>query len=233
MKNSSEIREIAASAEIRARLKAAGAPFLANDSIAAHIEPGELEMIEAEVARHVAGILDALVIDTENDHNTRDTAKRVAKMYVREIFAGRYTPRPPVTDFPNAKKLDQVYTVGPITVRSACSHHMCPIEGQAWCGVIPGERVIGLSKFNRLADWVLSRPQIQEEAVVQLADEIEALIKPRGLAVVIKAKHTCMTWRGVREGADAAMTTSVMRGIFREAPAAREEFLTFVGGHGF
>lgn len=95
------------------------------------------------------------------------------------------------------------------------------------------ERVIGLSKFNRLADWVLSCPQIQEEAVVQLADEIEQLIKPRWLAVVIKAKHTCMTWRGVRESSGAAMTTSVMRGIFMDVPAARQGFLSFVGGHGF
>lgn len=227
------MEELTASARVRDRLRALNVPFFANDGIADHLQPGELEAIEAEVAGHVRAMLAALVIDFEHDHNTAETARRVAKMYVREIFAGRYTTRPPVTDFPNAKKLDQLYTVGPITIRSACSHHLCPIEGQAWCGVIPGERVIGLSKFNRLADWVLSRPQIQEEAVVQLADEIEELIKPRGLGVVIKAKHTCMTWRGVRESGDAAMTTSVMRGILREAPAAREEFLTFVRGHGF
>lgn len=221
------------SERIRSRLQASGAPFLANDNIAEFLQPGELEQIEREVEHHVRSILRSLVIDTENDHNTQDTARRVAKMYVREVFAGRFTECPPITDFPNVKKLDDLYTVGPITVRSACSHHMCPIEGRAWCGIVPGERVIGLSKFNRLADWVLRRPQIQEEAVVQLADAIEKLIKPQGLAVVISAKHTCMTWRGVREHAHAAMTTSVMRGIFRHDPKARDEFLTLIRGHGF
>jgi GTP cyclohydrolase I len=153
-------------------------------------------------------------------------------MYLREVFKGRYQPRPPVTDFPNAKALDEVYTVGPITVRSACSHHLVPIMGQAWIGVIPSERVIGLSKFNRLTEWVMSRPQIQEEAAIQLADEIEALIQPKALAVVLRAQHLCMTWRGVRES-QTSMTTSIMRGIFRDKPEAREEFLSIIKGQGF
>lgn len=217
------------STKIKRRLERAGAAYLGNDSIADFIAPGELDLLQKEVEGKVADLLSSLVIDTANDHNSRETAKRVAKMYVREVYAGRYVARPDVTDFPNAKELDQLYTVGPITIRSACSHHMCPIQGQAWVGVIPSERVIGLSKFNRLADWIMARPQIQEEAVIQLADLIEDLIKPRGLAVIVKATHTCMTWRGVREH-DSTMVTSVMRGLLRDEPAARAEFMALIEG---
>lgn len=220
------------SKRLRERLQAAGAPFLANDNISAFLEPGDLEALEAEVATKVRDLLDALVIDVENDHNTRDTARRMAKLYLREVFAGRYQAAPPVTDFPNAKELDEIYTVGPITVRSACSHHMCPIQGQAWCAVIPGSRVIGLSKFTRLANWVMARPQIQEEAVVQIADTLEELIKPRALAVIIRAEHSCMSWRGVRDNG-TVMVTSVMRGLFRESGASRSELMALLKGQGF
>jgi GTP cyclohydrolase I len=217
------------SERIRLRIKRAGAPFLANDNISEFIAPGELDELQREIEKGLSSVLSSLVIDTENDHNTQETAKRVAKMYLREVFGGRYVKRPDVTDFPNAKNLDQLYTVGPITVRSACSHHMCPIQGHAWVGVIPSERVIGLSKFTRLAEWVMARPQIQEEAVVQLADLIESLIKPRGLAVVVKATHSCMTWRGVKD-TGTTMTTSVMRGLLRNEPAARAEFMALIEG---
>jgi GTP cyclohydrolase I len=215
---------------IRQRLVEDGAPFAANDNIALHIKPGELDTLEHEVAAAIRHLLGVLVIDP--DHNTTDTPARVARMFLREVYAGRYMPRPDVTDFPNAKALDEVYTVGPVTVRSACSHHLVPIMGQAWLGVIPGSRVIGLSKFARLTDWIMSRPQIQEEAAVQLADEIETLIQPRALAVVLKAQHQCMIWRGVRE-TSTSMTTSVMRGIFRADAAARNEFLTIIKGQGY
>jgi GTP cyclohydrolase I len=217
---------------IRARLRKAGARFFANDNIAEFISPLEVEQMQVEVEARVKDLLSALVIDTVNDHNTADTARRVAKMYVQEVFAGRYQPRCSVTDFPNVSELDEIYTVGPITVRSTCAHHLCPIVGQAWIGVIPTSRIIGLSKFARLAEGILARPQIQEEAVVQLANEIEVLIEPKGLAVVIRAQHLCMTWRGVRE-AGTQMVTSVMRGAFRDDNAAREEFLTIIRGQGY
>lgn len=217
---------------IRSRLKADGFPFAANDNIAAHLLPGELEALEAEVQARVQDLLDALVVDTVNDHNTRETAGRVARMYLREVFKGRYLAPPKVTDFPNAKHLDEIYTVGPITVRSACSHHLVPITGHCWIGVKPSDRVIGLSKFNRLVEWVMARPQIQEEAAIMLADTIEGLIKPQGLAVVIKAQHQCMTWRGVRDN-DTKMVTSVMRGFFREDAKARQELMDILRGQGF
>jgi len=217
---------------LRDKIRNAGGTFAANDNISEHLGTGDLEQIENDVEAAVQQLLRALVIDTENDHNTRETAKRVAKMYVHEVFKGRYASRPIITDFPNAKRLDQIYAVGPIAVRSACSHHLVPIVGKAWIGVIPGDRIVGLSKFNRLTDWIMSRPQIQEEATMQLADEIEALIKPRALAVVIQAQHLCMTWRGVRD-LDTSMATSVMRGAFRENAVAREGFFSIIRGQGY
>jgi GTP cyclohydrolase I len=217
---------------IRNRLKKGGFPFAANDNIAPHLLPGELDALQGEVEERVQALLDALVVDTENDHNTQETAARVARMYVREVFRGRYEAPPKVTDFPNVKHLDEIYTVGPITVRSACSHHLVPITGQCWVGVKPSDRVIGLSKFNRLVEWVMARPQIQEEAAIMLADTIEGLIKPQGLAVVIKAQHQCMTWRGVKDN-DTHMVTSIMRGFFREDAKARQELMSILRGQGF
>ena len=217
---------------IKAKIKAANGSFLANDNISKFINEYDLKEIQDNVEQAMVNLLDALVIDTENDHNTIETAKRVAKMYVHEVFKGRYLPAPKITDFPNAKNLDQIYTIGPITVRSACSHHLVPIMGQAWIGVIPNERVIGISKFNRLTEWIMARPQIQEESTVQLADEIERIITPKALAVVVKAQHMCMSWRGVRD-TGSSMTTSVMRGLFRNDIAAREEFLSIIKGQGF
>jgi GTP cyclohydrolase I len=214
---------------VAARLREAGASFLANDNIAGHLLPGDAEALEREVAARVADLLGALVIDTAFDHNTERTAERVAKMFMREVMRGRYEPQPSVTDFPNVRKLDELYTVGPVTVRSMCSHHMVPIIGRAWFGVIPSDRVFGLSKFARLVEWVMARPQIQEEATVQLADLVERLIHPRGLALVVRASHLCTSWRGVRDN-DTEMVTSVVRGAFKEKPEARAEFLALVEG---
>lgn len=219
------------SQQVRERLRAAGAPFKANDNISAFLCEGDLPAMQLEAERAVQALLAALVIDTEHDHNTAETARRVAKMYLQEVFAGRYLPPPRITDFPNVSGLDELYTVGPVAVRSACSHHMVPILGHAWVGVVPGERVIGLSKFSRLAEWIMARPQIQEEAVMQLADELETAMAPRGLAVVVKAQHLCCGWRGVRDNGQQ-MTTSVMRGAFREDGNARREFLSLIAGQG-
>lgn len=213
---------------IRNRIEAAEAPYHANDNISAFIEPGELPQLQEEVERRVQHLLRGLLVDVDNDHNTKGTAKRIAKMYLNEVFKGRYLPAPVVTDFPNTKGLDEMYMTGPITLRSACSHHFVPIIGRAWIGVVPGERVIGLSKFNRLVEWIAARPQIQEELAIQVADEIERQIQPKGLAVVIEATHMCMTWRGVREPMSARMTTNVMRGVFRDKPEARAEFMSLV-----
>jgi GTP cyclohydrolase I len=194
------------SQRIRARLEARGQRFHANDNIAEFIEPGELDLLTREVEAKMAGVLESLVIDMTHDHNTQDTARRVAKMYVNEVFRGRYVPRPKVTEFPNAEHLNELMIMGPVTVRSACSHHLCPIMGRLWIGVMPNQDsdLIGLSKYSRLCEWIMSRPQIQEEA-----------------------DHFCMHWRGVKDNA-SKMTNSVMRGVFLDNGALRREFLSLI-----
>ncbi|MFZ4804587.1 MAG: GTP cyclohydrolase I [Synechococcus lacustris] len=212
---------------IRARLEAAQVPYLANDNLAEHILDGELDLLQKEVADKVRDLLRSLLIDIDRDHNTEETAERVAKMYIHEVFKGRYHHQPKIASFPNVKQLDEIYTVGPITVRSACSHHLVPILGHCWIGIKPGERVIGLSKFARVADWVFSRPHIQEEAVIILADEIERLCQPLGLGIIVKAQHYCMKWRGVKEP-QTSMVNSVVRGDFRHDPSLKQEFFELV-----
>jgi GTP cyclohydrolase IA len=214
---------------IRERIVKAGDRFHANDNICAHIEEGELEHLQREVESKMAEVLRALVIDTENDHNTRDTARRVAKMYLREVFGGRYVREPAVTEFPNISRLNELMIVGPVTVRSACSHHFCPIMGRVWVGVMPNEHsaLIGLSKYARLVEWVMTRPQIQEEAIAELADLLREKMQPDGLAIVMEADHYCMQWRGVRD-MDSKMTNSVMRGSFLKDPNLRREFLALL-----
>ncbi len=223
------VASVGASDRIRARLVAAGERFHANDNIADYIEVGEIDELRGEVQRSLQEVLRTLVIDTDSDHNTQDTAKRVAKMFVDEVFAGRYVAAPSVTEFPNASRLNELLIVGPIKVRSACSHHLCPIIGKVWIGVMPNEQsnLIGLSKYVRIADWVMTRPQIQEEAIVMLADEIERRMKPDGLAIVMEADHFCMHWRGVKDDG-AAMSNSVMRGAFLRDGNLRKEFLTLM-----
>jgi GTP cyclohydrolase IA len=217
------------STRIRERIRQAKQRYHANDNISAFIEPGELDELLQEVQGKMQGVLSSLVIDTDNDHNTQETARRVAKMYVNEIFKGRYQAAPPVTEFPNAERLNELMIVGPITVRSACSHHLCPIMGKLWIGVMPNEHsnLIGLSKYARLADWIMSRPQIQEEAVTQVADILQSRMNPDGLAVVMEADHFCMQWRGVKD-MDSKMINSVMRGSFLKNPNLRREFLALL-----
>lgn len=217
------------SVKIRERLLAARKRFHANDNIAQFVEPGELELLLDEVEEKMKGVLSSLVIDTDNDHNTDNTARRVAKMYVNEVFKGRFVPAPTITEFPNVGHLNELMIVGPITVRSACSHHFCPVIGKIWIGVLPNEHtnVIGLSKYARLAEWIMGRPQIQEEAVVQLADLIQEKTQPDGLAIVMEASHYCMAWRGVKD-MDSKMINSVMRGVFLKDPNLRREFLSLI-----
>ena len=217
------------SVKIRERIVAARKRFHANDNIADFIEPGELDRLLDEVQSKMQGVLTSLVIDTDNDHNTGQTARRVAKMYLTEVFKGRYIKGPTVTEFPNAEHLNELMIVGPITVRSACSHHLCPVIGVIWIGVLPNEHtnVIGLSKYARLAEWVMGRPQIQEEAVVQLADLIQQKTQPDGLAIVMEASHFCMGWRGVKD-VDSKMINSVMRGSFLKDANLRREFLSLI-----
>lgn len=217
------------STRIRERLLQAKRRFNANDNISDFIEPGELDLLLDEVAAKMKAVLEGLVIDIENDHNTQGTARRVAKMYLNEVFRGRYHAAPSVTEFPNVTSLNELMIVGPMTVRSACSHHFCPIMGRLWIGVMPNQHsnLIGLSKYARLAEWLMTRPQIQEEAITQMAELLMDMVKPDGLAVVMEADHFCMHWRGVKD-TSAKMINSVMRGSFLKDPALRREFLSLV-----
>ena len=217
------------SARIRSRIQKARKRFHANDNISAFLQPGELDELLAEVETKFKGVLESLVIDTESDHNTQDTARRVAKMYLTEVFSGRYVEAPPVTEFPNASSLNELMIVGPITVRSACSHHFCPIMGRLWIGIMPNEHsnLIGLSKYSRLAEWVMSRPQIQEEAITQMAEVLMNKVRPDGRAVVMEADHFCMHWRGVKDN-QTKMINSVMRGSFLKDHILRGEFLALL-----
>ena len=221
------------SEKIRQRLKEKEVRFHSNDNIADYIEKGEIEELQKEVEDSFSGVLDALVIDTENDHNTKETARRVAKMWIREIFGGRYIPEPRVTSFPNMG-YKSMYTSGPISIRSTCAHHFQNIVGNAWVGIIPNGEVIGLSKFNRIIHHIVERPQIQEEMTTQIAEALQEYAHTKNIAVVVKAEHHCMTHRGVREH-DSDMTTAIMLGHFKEDPATRDEFYKIclsMKGHG-
>jgi GTP cyclohydrolase I len=229
LRSEDDLADLPVSERIRYRLVGADCRYHANDNIADFIRPGELEQLKAEVRSKFEDVLRSLVIDTESDHNTQGTAERVARMFVDEVFRGRYVGEPKVTEFPNASRLNELMIVGPINVRSACSHHLCPILGRVWIGILPNEHsnLIGLSKYARLTDWVMTRPQIQEEAVVMLADALQEHVRPDGLAIVMEADHFCMHWRGVKDD-DSAMTNSVMRGAFLKNPNLRREFLSLL-----
>ena len=220
---------LSASERIRYRLVGADCRYHANDNISAFIKEGEMEELKAEVQAKMQEVLQALVIDTDSDHNTNETAKRVAKMFLTEVFRGRYVPMPAVTEFPNFSRLNELMIVGPVKVRSACSHHLCPIMGKVWIGILPNEHsnLIGLSKYARICDWIMSRPQIQEEAVTMLANELQERVKPDGLAIVMEADHFCMHWRGVKDD-ESMMTNSVMRGAFLKDANLRREFLSLL-----
>jgi len=200
--------------------------FFCNDNISKFIKPGELELLQAEVEQKFQEVLESLVIDTANDHNTRETAKRVAKMYVHEVFGGRFYPVPNVTSFPNMG-YKSLYTSGPITIRSTCAHHFQNIVGKLWVGVLPEDEVIGLSKFNRIAAHIAERPQIQEEMTSQIAEALKKYAKTPNIAVLIQAEHHCMTHRGVKEH-ESNMSTAVMHGAFDTDKALKSEFYKIV-----
>jgi GTP cyclohydrolase IA len=228
-RNEEELQRLPASQRIRYRLVGADCRYHANDNISAFVREGELDELRAEVQAKMQDVLQALVIDTENDHNTNDTAVRVARMFIDEVFRGRYVRMPSVTEFPNVERLNELMIVGPVKVRSACSHHLCTILGRIWIGVMPNEHsnLIELSKYARICDWIMSRPQIQEEAVTMLANELQERVKPDGLAIVMEADHFCMHWRGVKDD-ESMMTNSVMRGAFLKGASLRREFLSLL-----
>ena len=206
---------------IRERLINQQKPFCSNDNISSCILPFEKEKLLIEVQNKVKQLLESLLIDTVNDPNTQETAEAMAKMFLNETLSGRFDPPPKITTFPNTKKLDEL-VVTKAEVKSLCSHHFQNIYGWAWIGILYDDKLLGLSKIHRIVDYFSRRPQIQEELVVQIADYIEDVVKPRGVGVVIKANHNCVKARGVEQ--DSFMVNSVLRGVLLEAPLKTEFF---------
>jgi GTP cyclohydrolase I len=201
-------------------------PNNANDNY--FLTPERRQEVKAGISSHFRAILELMGVDVDNDPNSKGTPDRVAKMFVDEIYSGRFDPEPKITVFPNTAKVDQLVVTGPLTVKSMCSHHHCAIVGSAWIGYLPGDHVLGLSKFPRILDWYCRRPQIQEELTESVANKLQELINPRGLGVLIKAKHFCQSHRGVNESQDSVMTTHVLKGEMRTVASLKTEFLNTV-----
>jgi len=204
-----------------------GVNLNANENIAEHLNAEDKVEIERSIEHHAQGMLDALLIDTDTDENTKDTAKRIAKMYAHEVMKGRLSAKPEIASFPNEKSLDHPYIVGPISVRSICAHHFVPVVGTCVIAVLPGQEVIGLSKFNRLVEWVMARPQMQEDATIQIAKILQAETKAKGLAVVVKADHLCCQWRGVKD--QSSMMTWDFQGTIKPDDTIRREMVLMLG----
>jgi GTP cyclohydrolase IA len=209
----------------------AHAATLCNQSVAKPLSPAERALMRMAAAQKLGELFDVLGIDHRNDHNTRDTPTRVAKMYVEEIMRGRYTEPPAITEFDNVGHCDQLIVTGPIEVRSTCAHHMMPIYGSAFIGILPAAngKIIGLSKYDRIVEHFASRLQIQEELVKQIGAFIMEKTKPRGLAVRISAVHMCKTQRGVHASHASRMVTTEFYGDMRSDKTVRAEFLQECG----
>lgn len=200
---------------------------LCNEALPQPLDEAERSAMIAAAARKVEELFDILKIDHENDHNTRDTPMRVAKMYVEEILEGRYTAPPRITEFDNVQAYDQLIVTGPIELRSMCAHHLMPIYGAAYIGILPASdgKIIGLSKYDRIVEYFASRLQIQEELVKQIGQHIVDMTKPRGLAVRISAVHMCKTQRGVRASHRSRMVNTYYWGEMARDVEFKREFL--------
>jgi GTP cyclohydrolase IA len=199
---------------------------LCNEAIDGFATQAEQAVMIASAAKKIEELFETLHIDHRNDHNTRDTPRRVAKMFVQEILRGRYTAPPEITGFDNAQGFDQLIVTGPIELRSTCAHHLMPIYGKAFVGVLPSKdgRIIGLSKYDRIVEYFASRLQIQEELVKQIGNFIVEKTAPRGLAVRISAVHMCKTHRGVRAGQDSRMVNCAFYGEILDDRALQTAF---------
>ena len=202
-------------------------PRLANQGIDVPLDQAERTAMIGAATIKLAELFDILQIDHHNDHNTRDTPRRVSKMFVEEIMRGRYSSPPEMTEFENAGQFDQLIVTGPIDVRSTCAHHMMPFYGRAYIGILPAPdgRIIGLSKYDRVVDFFASRLQIQEELVKQIGNYLMEKTAPSGLAVRISAVHMCKTQRGVRASHRGRMVSSAYWGAIAADAALKSDFL--------
>ena len=210
---------------IKSRLKKAGKRYYASDNIAEFLHEGEKEKLVEELTEKFSGVLDSLVIDSENDPNSQGTAKRLAKMYINELMAGRYDMMPNATAFPNHMTADGFE--GMLVVRSEitsmCSHHHQPVKGVAYIGIIAADKLIGLSKYTRIAQWCARRGTLQEELANDIASEIMKATGSQNLGVYIQATHGCVEHRGVEAHSSLTQTT-VLKGSFFNDAGTRKEF---------
>jgi GTP cyclohydrolase I len=200
---------------------------LCNEALDQPLTEAEREAMMMAAAQKVEELFDILCIDHRNDHNTRETPQRVAKMYVEEILGGRYSAPPKITEFDNAQAYDQLIVTGPIELRSMCAHHLMPIYGAAYVGILPAAdgKIIGLSKYDRIVEYFAARLQIQEELVKQIGQYIMEMTAPRGLAVRISAVHMCKTQRGVRASHRSRMVNTYYWGEMAQDAELKGEFL--------
>lgn len=225
------------SEEIIQRLQDSGDRFWAGDNISQHLQPGDKDALIEELTPKFEEVLDSLVIDRFNDPNSMDTGRRLAKMYINELMQGRYNPMPNATAFPN--HVEDGYK-GMLVVRSEiksmCSHHHQPVNGVCYVACMPGEEVIGLSKYTRVAQHLASRGHLQEELCEMIAYRIEKLTKSKAVGVYIKARHGCCENRGIRASNSSTQTT-VLKGELKTNPSLKEEFMDNIklqemnGGH--
>ena len=213
------------SKKIKARLKEAGKRFWAGDNISDFIEEGEKQQLVDELAPKFEAVLQGLVIDTENDPNSNGTGKRLAKMYINELMAGRYEPIPTVTAFPNDSATPYE---GMLVVRSEltsmCSHHHQIVRGVAYIGIIAADKLIGLSKYTRIAQWCAERGTLQEELANDITREIQKATGAEHLGVYVQATHGCVENRGVKAHSSLTQTT-VLKGAFKDDAATKKEFM--------
>ena len=210
---------------IKDRIKADGARAWANDNISDYLEEGEKQKLIEEAMPAFENVLQSLVIDTETDPNSKDTAKRMAKMYINEIMSGRYDPMPNPSAFPNY--IEGGYE-GMLVVRSEltslCSHHHQTVKGVAYIGIIAGPKLLGLSKYTRIAQWCARRGTLQEELNVMIADAIQKETGSEHIGVYVQATHGCCENRGIMATSSLTQTT-VLRGAFKDEADVRKEFI--------
>jgi GTP cyclohydrolase I len=210
--------------EIKARLVQADMRYWAGDNISAVLHEGDKEQLIDEATDAFEDVLDALVIDRFNDPNSKGTARRLAKMYYNEIMAGRYDAAPRATAFPNdsAERYDGMLVVRS-ELKSMCSHHHQPVSGIAYIGIIASDKLIGLSKYTRIAQWCARRGTLQEELANDIAREIQLATDAEHLGVYIQATHGCCENRGIMATSSLTQTT-VLRGAFKDDMGTKKEF---------
>jgi len=212
------------SQQIRERIVKSGERFFAADNISRYIENGEREKLIDELTTKFDAVLDSLVIDRTNDPNSVGTGRRLAKMYITEIMGGRYNPPPEVTTFPNEDgRYDQLIVIRS-DIKSMCSHHHQPMTGVCYIGCLPGKRLIGLSKYTRIAQHQAARGHLQEELTEKIAYKIAQLTESPAVGVYIRARHGCCENRGIRSG-DSSTQTTVLKGLLKTDPALKSEFM--------